>query len=81
MVLRFLLYDSSDMSIGGVSGERKLLLGGAWPVGKPPEQRRSIAKFCPPPPSGDQSKVLGLEHSWAKNGGKSLPCQECVAVV
>ncbi len=40
-------------------------LGGALIAEKPPEQWRSIAKFWVPS-SGDQSKVLGLEHSWEK---------------
>ncbi len=54
-------------------------LGGALLAEKPPEWWQSIAKSWLPP-SGDQSKVLGLEHSWEKNGGKSLLCQENVAV-
>ncbi len=33
------------------------------------------------PPSGDRLKVSKLVYSCAKNGGKSLPCQENVAVV
>jgi hypothetical protein len=49
MFFRFLLHDSSDMSIGGISGERKLSvwgrmlgvapppLGGVSIAGKPPE--------------------------------------------
>ncbi len=32
------------------------------------------------PPSGDWSKVSKLVHSLEKNGGKSLPCQERIAV-
>jgi hypothetical protein len=55
-------------------------LGGALIAEKPPEWWWSIAKSRLPP-SGDQSKVLGLEHSWAKNSGKSLSCQENVAAV
>jgi hypothetical protein len=94
MVFRFLLHDSSDMSIGGVSGKRKFGIwsevlewhralppGGALFAGKPPERRQSIAKSLPPPLFRGQSKVLGLKHSWAKNSGKSLPCQESFAVV
>jgi hypothetical protein len=89
---RFLLHDSSDRSIGGVSGERKLsifgqdvgvappLLGGALIAEKPPERWRSIAKSWLPL-SGDQSKVLELEHSWEKNSGKSLPSQGNLAAV
>ncbi len=91
MVSRFLLHDSSDMSIGGVGGERKLSI---W--GRVLEWHRCQEELCllksllsggsplqslGSPPSGDQLKVLGLEHSWAKNSGKSLPCQENVAAV
>jgi hypothetical protein len=72
MVSYFLLHDSSDIYIRGISGETAF--------GKLPEQWRSIAKSWLPP-SGDQSKILELEHSWARNGGKSLPCQESVAAV
>jgi hypothetical protein len=77
MIFGFLLHDSSDVSIGGVSGERKLSIWGEvleW-------HRRRQEAFCllesllssgsplqsfGPPPSGDQSKVLGLEHNLAK---------------
>jgi hypothetical protein len=82
MVSGFLLHDPSDMGIGGVSGERKLSIGGqdvgvALPPGgvlrsgMPPEQKRSTPTFWPLP-SGDHSKVSKLERSWAKCGGKSL---------
>jgi hypothetical protein len=94
MVFGFLLHDSSDVSIGGVSGERKLSIWGGvleW-------HRRCQEALCllesllsgggplhsfgpPPPPSRDQSKVLGLEHNLAKNGSKSLPCQESIVAV
>jgi hypothetical protein len=93
MVFVFLLHDSSDVSIGGVSGKRKLSVWGGvleWHrrcqemfgllesllIGGSPLQ-----SFGPPPPSGDQSKVLGLGHNLAKNGGKSLPCQESIVAV
>ncbi len=91
MVFGFLLHDSSDMSIGGVSGERKLNIWGRvleWHCcrqeafgllegllsGGGPLQNLS-------PPSGDRSKVLGLEHNLAKNVGKSLSCQESIVAV
>ncbi len=92
MVARFLLHDPSNMSIRGMSGERKLSIGGRvleWHLrrqeafcllegdlsGSGPLQR-----FGPSLP-GDLSKVSKLEHSWAGNGGNSLPCQENVAAV
>ncbi len=73
----FFLHDSSDVGIGGVSGERKLsiwggvlewhrrcqeafgLLGSLLSGGGP------LQSFAPPP-SGDQSKVLGLGYNLAK---------------
>jgi hypothetical protein len=47
----------------------------------PPGWKRSTPLFWPPLPSGDWLKISKLVHSWAKNGGKSLPCQENVANV
>ncbi len=92
MVFGFLLHDSSDVSIGGVSGERKLSIWGGvleWhrrcqEVFGLLESLLAAAvhgKVLAPPPSVDQSKVLGLEHNLAKNGSKSLPCQESVVAV
>jgi hypothetical protein len=89
MVFRFLLHDfryeyrrhqwrEKAQHLGQGVGVAPPPLGGTLLAGKPPEQQRSIAKSWPPP-SRDWSKVLGLEHSWAKNSGKSLPCQENVA--
>jgi hypothetical protein len=92
MVLGFLLHDSSDVSIGGVSGERKLSIRGrvlewhrcrleAFGLLESLLSGGGPLQSFGPPPSGDQSKVLGLAHNLAKNGDKSLPCQEsCVAV-
>ncbi len=93
MVFGFLLHDSSDVSIRGVSGERKLSIWGRVLEWHRHRQEAfgllesllsgggSLQSFGPPPPSGDQSKDLGLEHNLAKNGGKSLPCQESVVAV
>jgi hypothetical protein len=58
MVSRFLLHDPSDMSIGGVSGERKLSVGGrvlewhcrhqeAFPVLEGLLSKSGPVRFCP----------------------------------
>jgi hypothetical protein len=91
MVSRFLLHYPSDMSVGGISGKGKLSIWGrvlewhhhfkgALHFGKPPELKRSAPKFWPLS-SGDPSKGAQPVHSWAENGGKSLPCQGIFAVV
>ncbi len=41
--------------------------------GMPPVRKRSTPTFWPHP-SGDQLKVSKFVHTWAENGGKSLPC-------
>jgi hypothetical protein len=91
MVFGFLLHDPSDVSIGGLSGKRKLSIWGR--VLKWHCRRQEAFGFLEsllsgggplqnfgPPPSGDPSKVLELEHNFAKNGGKNLPCRESVVV-
>ncbi len=93
MVSRFLLHDSSDMSIGGISGKRKLSIWGRgldwhrchlealWLLKSLLSSGGPLLSLGPPP-SGDQSKVLGLEHSWAKNGSKNFTvtrkCYSCL---
>ncbi len=92
MVLGFLLHDSSDVSIGGVSGERKLSIWGGvleW-------HRRRQEAFCllesllsgggplqsfGPPPLRRSVKGFRTWAQFGKNGGKSLPCQESVVAV
>ncbi len=90
MVCGFLLHDPPNMCVRGVSVKGKFGIGGrgvgvappppgaVLPVGRLPERKRSSLTFWPLP-SGDQSKVSKLEHSWAKNDSKSLPCLENVA--
>jgi hypothetical protein len=92
MVPGFLLHDAPDMSIRGVSGKKKFGLRGRMLEGN----RRRKEAFCilgsllchgsplqrfGPPLSGDQLKGATPVHNYAKNGGKSLPCQENVAIV
>ncbi len=92
MVSWFLLHDPSVMHIEGVSGQRKFIIGRRMLEGHRHCQevfyilegllgRGGPFQCFGPPPSGDRSKFSELVHSWAKNSGKSLSCQENVAVV
>ncbi len=62
-------------------------VGGALPppgdvlhFGMPPVRKQSTPTFRPHP-SGDQLKVSKFERTQAENGGRSLICQENVAIV
>ncbi len=74
MVSWFLLHDPSDISNGGVSGQRKLSIWGRMLEGHRRHQEAFsileslLGKSGPlqrfgPPPSGDQLKVSKLVHS------------------
>jgi hypothetical protein len=90
MVLGFLLYDPSDMYIGGVSGKGKLSIWGRvlkWH--RRHQEALSLLKsllsgggplqsFGPSPQEICQ-RFENLGTILAGNGGKSLPCRENVA--
>jgi hypothetical protein len=91
MVSRFLLHDPSDMSIGGVSGKRKLSIWGGMLEG----QRHCQEVFCildcllcrggplqhPALPLRRSVKGTTLVRKWTENSFKNSPCRENVAVV
>ncbi len=89
MVARFLLYDPSNMSIGGVSGKRKFSIWGGMLEGHCRCQEALCILECllcrggplqrlGPSPSGDQLKGATPVHSWAENGGKfTMPRKHC----
>jgi hypothetical protein len=77
MVPRFLLHDSTDISIGGVSGKRKFSLWGRMLAGYRCGyevfcilesllcRSGSLQHFGPPPPSGDRLKGATPVHNLA----------------
>ncbi len=83
------LHDASDLRIGGVSGQRKLCMGGsmlkwhkamsALHLEKPLLRQQSTPVFrdCP---SGDLLKPSECRHNQEENGSKTLPCLGNIAI-